>query len=224
MKIIFNDGTELTVQSVSVEDGHLLIKTVSATLDELRAKFSDAFATKRMEVQERGQTVTVYEYYTTLHHLEVYTGKIYGAAMYLADKTPEAQAEMVNAAVLVAQIQAQTLSDEEALTVQSIYPAWNGEGVQYQPDYKVRFGDALYKCLQAHTSQADWAPDVAPSLWAKVLISEDGTILEWEQPDSTNGYSTGDKVTHDGKTWESLVDNTVWEPGAAGTESLWKEV
>ena len=26
------------------------------------------------------------------------------------------------------------------------------------------------------------------------------------------------------KTWESLVDNNVWEPGALGTESLWKDV
>ena len=47
---------------------------------------------------------------------------------------------------------------------------------------------------------------------------------EWEQPGSTNGYSKGDKVTHNGKTWESLVDNNVWEPGVIGTESLWKEV
>ena len=54
--------------------------------------------------------------------------------------------------------------------------------------------------------------------------TEPDTPAEWEQPGSTNGYSKGDKVTHNGKTWESLADNNVWEPGAAGTESLWKEV
>lgn len=44
------------------------------------------------------------------------------------------------------------------------------------------------------------------------------------QPDSTNGYSTGDRVVHNDRTWESLADNNVWEPGAAGAENLWQEV
>ena len=47
---------------------------------------------------------------------------------------------------------------------------------------------------------------------------------EWEQPDSTNPYMKGDKVTHNGKTWVSLIDNNVWEPGATGTAALWQEV
>ena len=88
----------------------------------------------------------------------------------------------------------------------------------------MRYADVLYKCLTAHTAQESWTPDVSPSLWAKVLIPEPSVIPEWEQPGSTNGYSKGDKVTHNGKTWESLVDNNVWEPGVIGTESLWKEV
>ncbi|WP_350308143.1 carbohydrate-binding protein [[Ruminococcus] torques] len=48
--------------------------------------------------------------------------------------------------------------------------------------------------------------------------------MPWEQPNSTNPYKKGDRVTHKGKTWESLVDSNVWEPGAVGSESLWKEV
>lgn len=79
-----------------------------------------------------------------------------------------------------------------------------------------------YRCLQAHTSQETWTPTDAPSLWAKVLRSPD--IPEWEQPSSTNPYMKGDKVKHNGKVWESLIDNNVWEPGAVGTESLWAEV
>ena len=51
-----------------------------------------------------------------------------------------------------------------------------------------------------------------------------GKVLPWEQPNSTNPYKKGDRVTHKGKTWESLVDSNVWEPGAVGSESLWKEV
>ena len=80
----------------------------------------------------------------------------------------------------------------------------------------------LYKCLQAHTSQDDWTPDVAVSLFACLLIDEEGgTIQEWTQPDSTNGYVTGDIVSHNGKFYKSMVDNNVWEPGTTGAP--WKE-
>ena len=224
MKIIFNDATEMPVQSVIEKDGQLMIKAAAVIIDVLRAKFSDKLATKKMEVVEREQVIAVYEDYTTLYRLEEYTGKIYGVVMYQEKKTPEVQAEIQTAAIAVAQIQAQALTDEQALSVQAIYPAWSGNGVIYTVDYKVLYDGTLYKCLQAHTSQADWTPDTAPSLWAKVLITDPEVIAEWEQPDSTNPYSKGDRVTHNGKSWESLVDNNVWEPGATGTESLWKEV
>ena len=78
--------------------------------------------------------------------------------------------------------------------------------------------------LQAHTAQAGWTPIAAPSLFAKVLIPDPSVVPEWEQPDSTNPYMKGDKVKHNGKTWVSLVDNNVWEPGAVGTAALWQEV
>lgn len=94
----------------------------------------------------------------------------------------------------------------------------------YKAGNRVRYGGILSKVLQDHISQGDWRPDIAPSLFAKVLIPDPSVVPEWEQPDSTNPYSKGDRVTHGGKTWESLVDNNVWEPGATGTESLWQEV
>ena len=75
--------------------------------------------------------------------------------------------------------------------------------------------------LQAHTSQSDWTPDVSHSLFAQILIPDENVIPEWVQPDSTNPYMKGNKVTHNGITYESLIDNNVWEPGVIGTESLW---
>lgn len=131
----------------------------------------------------------------------------------------------VKASVKVAQIQAQNLTDEQALTVKDIYPVWYGNGVSYQKDYYLTYDGKLYKVLQAHTSQADWVPDAAPSLFAEVLPGQGGTGPgEWVQPGSTNPYMTGDQVTHNGETWESLIDNNVWEPGAQGTEALWRKV
>lgn len=38
-------------------------------------------------------------------------------------------------------------------------------------------------------------------------------------------YQVGSKVTHNGKKWESMVPNNVWEPGAFGVDqNIWKEV
>lgn len=120
---------------------------------------------------------------------------------------------------MVIEQSAQSLPDETALTAVTFYPHW-ASGVSYEADHRVQYNDTLYRCLTAHTSQDAWTPEIAPSLWAKVLVSEDGTILAWEQPDSTNPYMKGDKVTHNGKTWVSDLDNNVWEPGVYG----WTEV
>lgn len=119
---------------------------------------------------------------------------------------------------------AETFTDEQALKVPTLYDEWNGEGVAYIAGKRVRFNGILYKVIQNHTSQADWAPDMAVSLFAKVLIEDPNVVSEWEQPDSTNAYMTGDRVMHGGVMYESLVDNNVWEPAAVGSETLWKVI
>lgn len=106
-------------------------------------------------------------------------------------------------------------ADEQAIDAVAVYPTWR-EGVAYVAGERVRYNEILYKVLQDHTSQTTWTPESAPSLFAKVLISDTETIPEWTQPDSTNPYQTGDKVTHNGATWISTIDNNVWEPGVYG--------
>lgn len=77
MKAIFYDGTELTIQQAYIgSDGSLCIKTISATQDQLRAMFSDSVKTKRITVEERGQTLAVYEKYTVYEGTMVYAGGI----------------------------------------------------------------------------------------------------------------------------------------------------
>ena len=117
----------------------------------------------------------------------------------------------------------QSLTDAEAITATCLYPKWSGDGVQYTAGQRVQDDGILYTVLQAHTSQPDWKPTAAPSLFAKVLIPDPTVVPEWEQPDSTNPYMKGAKVKHNGKVWVSLVDNNVWEPGVTGTAALWQE-
>lgn len=113
----------------------------------------------------------------------------------------------------------EAVTDEQALAVPALYPTWRS-GVNYAAGIRVLYNGTLYKVLTAHTAQDDWTPDAAPSLFAKVLIPDETVIPEWEQPDSTNPYSAGDKVTHNGKTWVSDIDNNVWEPGVYGWTEL----
>lgn len=111
------------------------------------------------------------------------------------------------------------LNEEQALNFVDLFKKWNVDQ-EYKVDERVNYNNTLYKCLQAHTSQADWAPDTAVSLWAEVLIPNPDVIPEWKQPESTNPYMKGDKVTYNGKTYESTIDNNVWAPDVYG----WTEV
>ena len=178
MKAIFNDATEQQIQQTEPYGDYLRILIVGTTSEQIREIFSDPLKTKRIIIQERGQTIATYDDYTTLYRIEWSPGGIYTVVMYKPEKTPEVQAEVQQAAVLVAQIQAQALTDAQAITVKAIYPAWSPDGVQYPVDYKVLQDDVLYKCLQEHTSQENWAPGIAPSLWTAVQTGEHARTQE----------------------------------------------
>ena len=106
-----------------------------------------------------------------------------------------------------------SLTDEDALEAVNLFPNW-GTGISYKVDERVNYEGILYKCLQAHISQAGWTPTAAASLWAKVLIPDTNVIPEWEQPNSTNAYMVGDKVMFEGHIYESAINNNIWSPSA----------
>ena len=111
------------------------------------------------------------------------------------------------------QTQLMSISDAVALKMPDVFPEWSDASVFYRKDMKLTYNGVLYKVLQDHTSQASWTPAASPSLFAKVLVTGDeATPPEWQQPDSTNAYMTGDRVTFEGHVYESLIDNNVWKP------------
>lgn len=108
------------------------------------------------------------------------------------------------------------LDNDAAVENAILFPQWK-ENVEYKKDDRIRFNNVLYTILQDHTSQSDWQPDIASSLYARVLRSwEQNVIPTWEQPESTNGFMTGDKVYHNGLLYVSTVDYNTWEPGIEG--------
>jgi len=110
-----------------------------------------------------------------------------------------------------------SLTDEKALECVTLFVPWQN-GTAYAVADRVKYNDVLYRCVQAHTSQSDWTPDITPALWTVVSIDE---WPEWVQPQgSHDAYQTGDKVSHAGKHWVSTTDANIWEPGVYG----WDEV
>ena len=104
-------------------------------------------------------------------------------------------------------------TDEEALDNILAFPKWE-VGKEYVKDDRIRYENVLYKVLQGHTSQADWTPNIAVSLYVKVSIEE---YPEWVQPQGAHdAYNKGDKVTHLEKHWESEIDANVYEPSVYG--------
>ena len=112
---------------------------------------------------------------------------------------------------------AESLPDEDALEAVELFQSW-GVGVDYAAQTRVRYGEKLYRCEQAHTSQEGWEPPVTPALWTEV--AEPGTIPVWKQPTGAqDAYTKGDKVRYPdeaGSVWVSDVDGNVWEPGVYG--------
>lgn len=94
MKIIFNDATELVVQSATIRgDGGLLIKTISDTEANLKNMFQDQTKTKKMTVTERESTLGEYENYTNMDAIVKYTAGITGVILYKVGETPAEKME-----------------------------------------------------------------------------------------------------------------------------------
>ena len=125
------------------------------------------------------------------------------------------------------QMFASTLTDEQAMEVVAVYDPWQ-IGKAYTVGEFLTYGvngagdPQLYKVVQAHTSQADWRPDVTPALYVAIGLDEQGYPV-WSQPTGAHdAYNKGDIVNYNGTLYESLIDGNTYSPEAypAG----WKEL
>lgn len=120
-------------------------------------------------------------------------------------------------------VQAANLTDEKAMEIADLYPEWAAKRT-YAADEIVKYGvnadgeTQLYKVIQAHTSQEDWTPDTATSLYKKIGFTEDGVSI-WTQPlGASDAYMKDDVVSFENQLWISTADNNVWQPGVYGWE------
>jgi hypothetical protein len=117
------------------------------------------------------------------------------------------------------------LDEETSMEIADLYEAWEVNKA-YSVGKILKYGvnadgeTQLYSVIQAHTSQDTWKPDATPSLYKKIGFADSGVPI-WTQPlGASDAYAKGDKVSYDGKLWESDVDANVWQPGVYG----WHEV
>ena len=99
------------------------------------------------------------------------------AACEAAERSRPLTAEEVTALLIRQQINTLSVDDNMALRMREFYPEWEA-GQDYPEGYKVQRGGALYKALQAHTSQDGWEPENAPSLWTEICESHAGTLTD----------------------------------------------
>lgn len=98
----------------------------------------------------------------------------------------------------------------------AVYDEWSAESMEYVLNDIRQYNGLLYRCVQAHTSQATWTPEAAASLWTRIADPAQ-EWPEWIQPTGAhNAYAKGAKASHNGKHWISDVDANVWEPGVYG--------
>lgn len=112
-----------------------------------------------------------------------------------------------------------SLSDDDAYDVPELFPRWKTD-TSYTVEDRIAYEDKLYKCVQSHTSQPDWTPDITPAMWTEVAAP--GTIPVWRQPTGAqDAYMMGDKVhypTIEGPVYVSIIDYNVFEPTVTGWE------
>ena len=106
---------------------------------------------------------------------------------------------------------ATNLNDGDALQAVGLFQQWVVEH-NYVVGERLQYKNVLYRVVQAHTSQADWTPDITPAMFVVVSLDE---WPEFVQPTGAHdAYNKGDKVTFNGKHYISLIDANVYSPAA----------
>ncbi len=93
----------------------------------------------------------------------------------ISERTRPLTEQEVSRMFIAQQINTLTVDDNTALRMKEFYPEWE-VGVAYTVGFKVRRNGKLWRVIQAHTSQAGWEPESAPSLWETINETHEGTI------------------------------------------------
>ena len=201
----------VTVENLkTVGDTHTAL--VCGNFAQVRREYPDSIITDLFRVDELYNSLEAdgvcYDYYTISEHWRD------------TDKSPTfSGAKEASAIAFVTLAEAGSIDAVTAGEHKELFTDWKADSAYTVGQYR-KYAEKLYRCIQAHTSQAGWEPDAAASLWA-VAADHAEQWPDWSQPvGAHDAYAMGDKVSHNGKHWASTADANVWEPGVYG----WNEV
>lgn len=128
-----------------------------------------------------------------------------------------------------------TLTEEQreeliALAQTNADPSQSNAPLQKQIEEISKKQIALEDTVEKLSATVQKIKETVESGGTVVLDPEPPVTEEYPAWEPYNGippvpYQVGSKVTHNGKKWESMVPNNVWEPGAFGVDqNIWKEV
>ena len=146
-------------------------------------------------------------------------------AVQAATQVADAQTAMLRTAMRKF-VRIDELEPEDIADLVGLYDPWIADAAVAVGDIR-SYDGKLYKVVQAHTTQADWTPDVTPALWTEIAPpeTEDGEeiVPDFVQPTGAHdAYNAGDKVLFEGKIYESTINANTWSP--SDYPEGWKEV
>ncbi len=157
---------------------------------------------------------------TPMEGTEEVAAEVVESVPYLREKVDTLESRLAvqtsaTEVVFVTLAESGTIDQATAGEHRTMFADWTAN-VAYTVGQLRNYGEKLYRCVQAHTSQTGWEPDKAASLWAAAADPAE-TWPAWSQPTGAHdAYGAGDRVSHNGKHWTSDADGNVWEPGVYG--------
>ena len=126
------------------------------------------------------------------------------------------------AQVFVEQAEIGIIDDNTALQHKGLFEVWRA-GAECAVGSMRRYGEKLYKCLQAHTTQSDWTPDATPALWVEIAAPNEYREIK-DNMLPTEAFALGETGWYKEKDnlWKSLIDANTYTPESypAGWEQV----
>lgn len=218
----------LSLSKVLVEDIETKVNGISDSLDEFKHEvstfktsveettngLSDSLAQVKSDAEESISQVKA-------NMEETASGLSASIDQVKNDMETSVNGDLARQSNYALQVFAMSLTDEQALNCVLLFDEWDPNGKQYKKDDRFRYNEKFWKVLQDHTSQENWIPGEASSLYVEI---SDPAIEwpEWKQPTgSHDAYNTGDKVTYEGEHYISKIDANTTVPGS--DERWWEK-
>ena len=169
-------GKYLTLTATAVEDKDLpLCKIVHLPLTESTGDWQEIGEDRAAEIRAAkaaaaGNVAELARQVTQLGEQTAAAQQAAQQAQQTAEEAAQGAQQNASQARLIAMlINTYALSDEQALQVKDLYPAWEDlVGQALTAGYKLTYNGDLYKVIQAHTAQSDWLPSDTPALYGLV--------------------------------------------------------